>query len=108
MSEKEQRAAALDTSVSKAAAAVTRLDDEYAKLNEKERNMMHILERLRREEVALRNALQEASDSGAERLKRGRKERDDAAVARLESALFETDNSSSDDDEQNETKDVSS
>ena len=105
MSEKEQRAAALDASVSKAAAAITRLDDEYAKLNNEERNMMHILERLKREEAALQKALQEASVSGAERLRRDRKERDDAAVARLESALFEIDTS---DDEPNETKDLSS
>lgn len=105
MSEKEQRAAVLDVSVSKATAAVTRLDDEYAKLNNEERNLMHILERLRREEVALRKSLQEASDSGAEQLKRDRKERDDAAVARLESALFGSDSS---DDEPNETNDVSS
>lgn len=105
MSEKEERAAALDASVSKAAAAVTRLDDEYAKLNNDERNMMHILERLSREEAALQKALQEVSGSGAERLKRDRKERDDAAVARLESALFEIDSS---DDEPSETKDVSS
>lgn len=100
MSEKEQRAAALDASVSNAAAAVTRLDTEYAKLNSEERSMMHILERLRKEEVALQKALQEASDS-----KRYRKERDDAAVARLERALFQSDSS---DDEPNETNDLSS
>jgi predicted RNase H-like nuclease (RuvC/YqgF family) len=103
--EKEQKAAALDASVSKAVAAVTRLDDEYEKLNREESNMMAVLERLEREEVSLQKAMQEASESGADRLKMDRKEREDAALARLENALFETD--SSDDDEPNKTKEDS-
>jgi predicted RNase H-like nuclease (RuvC/YqgF family) len=98
--EKEQKAAALNVSVSKASAAITRLDDEYEKLNREERNMMAILERLKREQASLQAAIQEASESGADRLRKDRKEREDAAMARLENALFESDTS---DDEPNET-----
>jgi hypothetical protein len=97
--DKEQQEAALELSVEKAQAALTRLDEEYSTLDQEESKLMIMMENVRKEETCLHEALKEATESGAERRARDKKERDDAVVARLESALFESDSSDEDDND---------
>lgn len=91
--DKEQRIAALNMSVSKAQAALSRLDQEYDSLDKQEKQLLQVMERLHKEENCLSQALEEASETGADRLARDRQEREHAAVARLEMAMFDCDES---------------
>lgn len=100
---RKQEMAALETTVSKAQAALTKLDEEYMGLNHQETKLVALLNKTQKEEACLRQALLEASESGAERRLREMKQRDQAAVAKLESALFESDSSSTSDDDDDET-----
>jgi hypothetical protein len=100
---RKQEIAALETTVSKAQAALTKLDEEYMKMNYQETKLVALLNKTQKEEACLRQALLEASESGAERRLREMKQRDQAAVAKLESALFESDSSSSSSDDDDET-----
>jgi hypothetical protein len=100
---RKQEIAALETTVSKAQAALTKLDEEYMGLNHQETKLVALLNKTQKEEACLRQALLEASESGAERRLREMKQRDQAAVAKLESALFESDSSSSSSDDDDET-----
>jgi len=95
---KEQQAAALETTVSKAQAALSRLDEEYKDLDQEEQQLMLLLHKTQSEEACLRQALKEATETGAQRRAREMKQKEDAAVARMESALFESDSSDDDDD----------
>jgi|Transcript_21624 hypothetical protein len=97
---RKQEIAALETTVSKAQAALTKLDEEYMGLNHQETKLVALLNKTQKEEACLRQALLEASESGAERRLREMRQRDQAAVAKLESALFESDSSTSDDDDE--------
>lgn len=100
---RKQEIAALETTVSKAQAALTKLDEEYMGLNHQETKLVALLNKTQKEEACLRQALMEASESGAERRLREMRQRDQAAVAKLESALFESDSSSSSSDDDDET-----
>jgi hypothetical protein len=100
---RKQEIAALETTVSKAQAALTKLDEEYMGLNHQETKLVALLNKTQKEEACLRQALLEASESGAERRLREMKQRDQAAVAKLESALFESDSSSTSSDHDDET-----
>jgi hypothetical protein len=100
---RKQEIAALETTVSKAQAALTKLDEEYMKMNYQETKLVALLNKTQKEEACLRQALLEASESGAERRLREMKQRDQAAVAKLESALFESDSSSTSSDDDDET-----
>lgn len=100
---RKQEIAALETTVSKAQAALTKLDEEYMGLNHQETKLVALLNKTQKEEACLRQALLEASESGAERRLREMKQRDQAAVAKLESALFESDSSSTSSDDDDET-----
>jgi hypothetical protein len=100
---RKQEIAALETTVSKAQAALTKLDEEYMGLNHQETKLVALLNKTQKEEACLRQALMEASESGAERRLREMRQRDQAAVAKLESALFESDSSSTSSDDDDET-----
>jgi hypothetical protein len=100
---RKQEIAALETTVSKAQAALTKLDEEYMGLNHQETKLVALLNKTQKEEACLRQALMEASESGAERRLREMRQRDQAAVAKLESALFESDSSSTSSDHDDET-----
>jgi multidrug resistance efflux pump len=100
---RKQEIAALETTVSKAQAALTKLDEEYMGLNHQETKLVALLNKTQKEEACLRQALLEASESGAERRLREMRQRDQAAVAKLESALFESDSSSTSSDDDDET-----
>lgn len=96
---RKREVAALETTACKAQAALTKLDEEYIELNHQETKLVALLDKTQKEEACLRQALVEACESGAERRLREMKQRDQAAVAKLSSALFESDSSSSDEDE---------
>ena len=100
---KTQEIAALEATVSKAQAALSKLDTEYLELNKEETKLVALLNKTQKEEACLRQALVEASESGAQRRLREMKQRDQAAVAKLESALFESDSSSGSSEEEDET-----
>jgi hypothetical protein len=72
-------------------------------LNHQETKLVALLNKTQKEEACLRQALMEASESGAERRLREMRQRDQAAVAKLESALFESDSSSTSSDHDDET-----
>lgn len=101
---KDQQIAAMETTVSKAQAALSRLDDEYMTLDDEETKLVDLLNKTKQQEASLRHALQEACESGAERRLREIKQREEAAVAKLESALFESDSSDEDEDGDDDSK----
>jgi predicted nuclease with TOPRIM domain len=69
-------------------ASLGQLNDEYRRIAAEEVSLTEVLERLHREEAMLKEALQEASETGAERLRQQRLERETSALARLEDALM--------------------
>ena len=69
-------------------ASLGQLNDEYRRIAAKEVSLTEVLERLYREEAMLKEALQEATETGAERLHQQRLERETSALARLEDALM--------------------
>lgn len=85
------------------AAVMSKLDDEYKTLDREEQELLVLLKKTQREEICLRNAIKEASETGAQRRTRDMQAKNEAAVARLESALFaDSSSSSSSDDEDGE------
>jgi hypothetical protein len=74
---------------------IRKLDQEYCELSEQEGVLVSILRRLQEEETALRHALREAMETGGHRMQQDLRQKDEAAIARLEQALME---SSSDED----------
>ncbi len=73
-----------------------KLDQEYLELSVREDALITVLRRLQEEETALRLALQEAAETGAQRMQQALRDKDQAAIARLEQALMES--SSEDED----------
>lgn len=69
---------------------ITKLDQEYCELSEREEVLVAILRRLQEEETALHHALREAAETGEQRMQDKLRERDEAAIARLEQALMES------------------
>lgn len=80
--------ATLEQSASEAVQTLTRLDDEYVKLQETEQNLLDLMDCLVKEEACLNEALRECSETGAERRAREVQERDQAVISRLQSALM--------------------
>jgi hypothetical protein len=78
----------LNESVAKAQDGLRRLDEEYVSLTSAEDELIIVLERLKKEEACLREALELAKETGAERRSRQQKAQDEQAIARLEEALM--------------------
>jgi hypothetical protein len=75
-----------------------KLDQEYLELSVREDALIAILRRLQEEETTLHLALQEASETGEQRMQQALRDKDQAAIARLEQALM---GSSSDEEDTN-------
>ena len=65
-----------------------KLDQQYLELSVREEALMTVLQRLQEEETALRRALQEAAETGEQRMQQALRDKDLAAIARLEQALM--------------------
>mmetsp|Transcript_27355 Transcript_27355/g.40388 ORF Transcript_27355/g.40388 Transcript_27355/m.40388 type:complete len:148 (-) Transcript_27355:194-637(-) len=77
------------------------LADEYVNLSKQEDNLRLILDKLKREEHLIREALIEASESGPERLEKQLQAKKSAAIQRLEEALLDDSSSNSEEEDKN-------
>ena len=85
----------IEGSIATVQKALHHLDNEHEMIESTESRLSNVLARLKQEETQLQEALQLASESGSERLKRSKAARDNEALLRLEKA-WQVDSSSDD------------
>jgi phosphopantothenoylcysteine synthetase/decarboxylase len=82
-----------------------RLNKEYMELSNSETKILQELRQLEQDEILLRNALKDMSETAREKLDRQRREREEDIVKNLQAALMGNDSSSSDDDDMDDLLD---
>ena len=84
---------------------IDRLNKEYMELSNSETKILQELRQLEQDEILLRNALKDMSETAREKLDRQRREREEDIVKNLQAALMGNDSSSSDDDDMDDLLD---
>lgn len=82
-----------------------RLNKEYIELSNSETKILQELRQLEQDEILLRNALKDMSETAREKLERQKREREEDIVKNLQAALMGNDSSSSDDDDMDDLLD---
>lgn len=76
-----------------------RLNQEYLQLSESEAKILQELRQIQQDEILLRNALQDMSETAREKIERLKRQREEDVVKNLQAALMGSDSSSSEDDD---------
>jgi hypothetical protein len=77
-----------------------RLNEEYIELSKKEATILQELRHLQQDEILLRNALQDMSETAREKMEKKKRQREEDIVKNLQEALMRNDSSSSSEDDE--------